>query len=193
MKSSSSPTKTSKKRSSSDADHAMKIAFQELLDRTREEAQAARRKRRAEKYKQWQGAAKRFKGLSESLRLRIESRNIHVKPDGYEVNFMRGGESFRRMFRGVGDESLSAAIKFRDEVEKIVGDKYRPIPSHVLKALGLSRPVPGISRNAEGTAYVVGTDEAKRAGVPREFPFEFLKEEDSYAAAIECVENVKRK
>jgi hypothetical protein len=188
MKTSSTQTKTSKKRSSGDADHAMKIAFQQLLDRAREEGEAARMKRRAEKYKQWQGAAKRFKGLSEALRLTIESRNIQAKEDGYLVNFTRGGRPFRRLFRGLGDESLSTAIKFRDEAEKILGETRKPIPSHILKAFGLSAPVPGIRRDTTDAAYVVSHEDAKRVGMPAIFPFDLLKEEDAYAAAIEFAE-----
>jgi hypothetical protein len=183
MKTSSTQTKTSEKRSTVDADRAMKIAFQDLYDRAAEEAKTARTRRRAEKYKQWQGAAKRFKGLSEALRLRIESRNIQVKEDGYLVSFMRRGEIFERRFSGITDESLSAAIKFRDEALKILGEKSNSVPAHVLKALGLSAPVPGISRNAAGSAYRLSGGDS-----PQEFPFEFLKEEDAYAAAIECVE-----
>jgi hypothetical protein len=188
MKTSSTQTGTSEKRSTVDADRARKIAFQELFNRAAEEAKTARTRRRAEKYKQWQGAAKRFKGLSEALRLRIESRNIHAKEDGYVVSFMRRGETFARNFSGITDESLSAAIKFRDEALKVLGENRHSVPAHVLKALGLSAPVPGISRNAAGSAYCLSRENSKRADMPQEFPFEFLKEEDAYAAAIECVE-----
>lgn len=190
MKTSSTQTRTSEKRSTVDADRARKIALQELFNRAAEEAEAARTRRRAEKYKQWQGAAKRFKGLSEALRLKIEARNIHAKDDGYVVSFMRRGETFSRQFTGISDESLSAAIKFRDEALKILGEKRNSVPAHVLKSLGLSAPVPGISRNAAGSAYRLQREDSKKADMPQEFPFEFLKEEDAYAAAIECVEAV---
>jgi hypothetical protein len=188
MKMPSTQTKTSEKRSTADADHAMKVAFRDLLSRTAEEAKAARTSRRAERFKQWQGAAKRFKGLSEALRLKIESRNIHVNENGYGVSFMRRGETFGRYFHGLTEESLSAAIKFRDEALKIFGETHNSIPAHVLEALDLPVAVPGISRDAAGSVYGVSTRDAKKAGMPPKFPFEFLKEEDAYAAAIECVE-----
>jgi len=187
MKTNTTQTKTSKKRTTVDSDRSMKTAFRELFNRAAEEAKASRIERRAEKYKQWQGAAKRFKGLSEALRLKIESRNIHVKEDGYMVSFMRRGETFNRHFQGVTDQSLSAAIKFRDEALKILGEPRISVPAHVLKALGLSAPVPGITRDATNSLYVPATD-GKRTGVRQRFSFEFLKEEDAYAAAIECVE-----
>jgi hypothetical protein len=188
MKTNPTQTKTAKKRATVDSDRSMKIAFRELFNRAAEEAKAARIERRAEKYKQWQSAAKRFKGLSEALRLKIESRNIHVKEDGYMVSFMRRGETFNRHFRGVTDQSLSAAIKFRDEALKILGEPHTSVPAQILKALGLSAPVPGISRDAANSTYVVTTPDAKRASVRQKFSFELLKEEDAYAAAIECVE-----
>jgi hypothetical protein len=189
MKTSSAQTRTSKKASTPDANRAMEIAFRELFDQAAAEAKAARARRRAEKYKQWQGAAKRFKGLSEALRLKIESTNIQVKENRYEVRFMRHGKMFARRFPGLTDESLSAAIKFRDEAVKILGEtKKNPVSAHVLKALGLSAPVPYISRDAAGTRFILRVAVAKQRGVPEEFPFEFLKEEDAYAAAIECVE-----
>jgi hypothetical protein len=188
MKTNPTQSKTSKKRATVDSDRTMTIAFRELFNRAAEEAKAARTERRAEKYKQWQGAAKRFKGLSEALRLKIESRNIHVTQDGYMVKFMRRGESFQRHFSGLTDQSLSAAIKFRDEALKILGELYNSVPAQVLKALGLSAPVPGITRDAGNSTYVVAVPNAKSARLQQKFPFEFLKEEDAYAAAIECVE-----
>ncbi len=166
----------------------MKIAFQELCNRAAEEAKAARTERRAAKYKHWQGAAKRFKGLSEALRLKIETRNIHLDEDGYMVKFMRRGETFERHFPAVTDEGFSAAIKFRDEALKILGETNNSIPAQVLKALGLSAPVPGIFRDAANSTYAVSATDAKGARMRQKFSFKFLKEEDAYAAAIVCVE-----
>jgi hypothetical protein len=188
MKTSSAKNKTSKKRSTADADHAMKIAFEELRNRADAENKAARQKQRAEKWKKWQGAAKRFKGLSEALRLEVESRNIQVQNGGYRVRFLRRGETFTGHFPGVTDESLAKAIRFRDEATKILGERSNSIPSRVLNALGLPAPVPGIIRKPTQSAYMVLMRNGGKAVRRQRFSFEFLTEEDAYAAAIECVE-----
>ena len=88
MKKSSPKTAASKKASKVDAEQAMKTAFQQLCHRVAEESKAAREKRQAEKFKQWQGAAKRFKGLSDALRLQMECRNIYTAKDGFTVSFL---------------------------------------------------------------------------------------------------------
>ena len=185
MKSSSPTTKKTKTRSTSPARDAMKSAFRQLSARYEKENQAIRARRRAEKYSQWLGAAKRFKGLSEALQLRIACRNIQTQPDGYTVSFMRNGETFSRSFAGATEESLSAAIRFRDEALEILGESFSEIPERVLKSLGLSAPVPGISRSTGKSLYSVQDAKLQKR---RSFSFTYLPEEDAYAAAIECLE-----
>jgi hypothetical protein len=115
--------------------------LQELFRRAAEEAKSARTKRRAEKYKQWQGAAKRFKGPSKELMARTELRNISKAIDGYRVGIMRDGEMFSQSFVGLSEDSLSAAMKFRDEALKILGDpRDDAVPKNVLQALGCPLP-----------------------------------------------------
>ena len=195
MKISTSPTRsrTSKKRTSTDADRARKIAFQELYNRAVEESKAAQAKRRAKKYEPWQGAARRFKGLSERLRLQTELRNITLDDGGYGVSFMRRGETFKRYFAGLTEERLSAAVRFRDEALKVLGGtRSQSIPPRVLQALGLSVPVPGIARNAPASAYVVRCKDMDGSKKSRNFSFAHLAEEDAYAAAIEFLEEIHR-
>lgn len=136
MKAPTTHGKSLRKRANNDARQARKAAFRELLDRTAAATKAATAARSADKYKQWKGAAKRFKGLSEALRVQIESRNIYSVEGGYAVSFTRDGETFARSFQGHTEESLSAAIKFRDEALKILGERPSNIPVRVLKALG---------------------------------------------------------
>jgi hypothetical protein len=188
MKAAQTKPRTSKKRSASGAAQAMSIAFRELVQRSHEQIKAARDRSRAEKDRQWQGAAKRFKGLSEALKLRLESRNIDMARSGYKVRFRRDGKIFRRSFHGLSEESLSAAVKFRDEALKILGENHQAVPAHVLKALGLSLPVPGISRMAAKSSYKVTNSCVAKSPKQTDFSFKFLAEEDAYAAAIECLE-----
>jgi hypothetical protein len=193
MKSLQTQNKTPKKRSTPGAQDAMKSAFEQLSARYEKENQAFVARRRAEKYSQWLGAAKRFRGLSEALRLRIACRNIHADPHGYEVAFMRKGESFKRRFSGTSEESLSAAIRFRDEALKILGENFTDVPDRVLKALCLSLPVPGISRLPESSSYCVSAGPPRKGSGAKHFSFKYIPEEDAYAAAIECLETSLKK
>ena len=189
MPTSSIRKQTAKKSATADAQAARKIAFQELWARTEAETKAARAKRRAEKYESMRGAAKRFKRLSKELSARTELRNITKSDHGYSVRFVRGGENFDRHFAGVSEESLSAAIRFRDQALKVLGQShYGSVPGRVLQALRLSRPVVGVARQALTSSYVVTYKDAKGQSRLRHFYFLYVPEEDAYAAAIEFLE-----
>lgn len=189
MTTSSTKRKTSKNNGTTETQRARKTAFQKLFARAEAESQAAKAKQRAEKYAGWRGAAGRFKGLSEELTARIELRNIHFGTHGYKVSFMRDGESFSRHFAGLSEESLAAAINFRDEAAKIVGEpKTLAIPARVLKSLGLAKAVVRIAREAASSSYSVSYKNEAGKNRSRKFSFLYVPEEDAYAAAIGFLE-----
>ncbi len=135
------------------------------------------------------GAAKRFTGLSEELQLRMEVRNISAKPEGYLVQFQRGGQRFTRWFHGLSDESLSVAIEFRDEAEGIFGDWARnAVPAHILSLLRLPAAVRGIHRDPLNLSHDVLYKDAAGKTRTRAFCFKHVPEEDAYASAIAFLE-----
>jgi hypothetical protein len=135
------------------------------------------------------GAAKRFTGLSEELWMRMELRSISAKPGGFLVQFFRAGKRFDRWFPGTSDESLAAAIDFRDEAEQILGGRARnAIPAGVLSLLRLPAPVRGIHRDPRDLSYGVVYKDAKGETRSRDFCFKHVPEEDAYASAIAFLE-----
>jgi hypothetical protein len=173
------------KRPSSRSDDKLRVAFKDLCRQATEKDKAERAERQAAELARFRGAAKRFKGLSEGLQTQLELRNIYITDAGCKVIFQRDGETFTRDFRGGTEEKLAAAIEFRDEALKLLGESARKsVPDRVLKALGLPAPVPGILRHRAESVYVVrGKD-----GTRHRFSYRHLAEEDAYAAAIACLE-----
>ena len=102
---------------------------------------------------------------------------------------MRDGKIFSRHFNDLSDEGLAAAVQFRDEAVKILGEgRANDVPERVLNALGLSAPVFSIFRDEPNSSYNVNFKNAKGATAARAFPFLYVAEEDAYAKAIEFLE-----
>lgn len=164
-------------------DPARRAAFEQLCEEVEEQRQAAWIELKAAKYASWKGAAKRFKGLSDELRLRIEMRNIFAEENGYAVSFTRHGETFSRRFYGKTEATLDAAVEFRDKALKVLGElRDRAVPARVLKTLRLPAAVPNIYHS--GKAYVAHLGKGKT----QTFSFAYVAEEDAYAMAIASLE-----
>jgi hypothetical protein len=139
----------------------------------------------------WEGSAKRFRGLDIRLQARQELQHITLTKLGYQVRLYRGGKGvFSWCVRGRSEESLREAMRVRDEaVREMPGRRVNQIPPRVLRALGLSEPVRGISRLASRSVYrVYYRDSAGRVHL-EQFYYRAVPEEDAYAAAIAFVQS----
>ncbi|MEO6970990.1 MAG: hypothetical protein ABI217_08855 [Chthoniobacterales bacterium] len=151
-----------------------------------------RRKQTLDAWARWRAARSRFKGLDVRLEARHELRNITKTKDGYQVRLRPTGKPvFRRSVRGHSEESLREAMRIRDRaMREIPGRRVHQIPAQVLKALGLSAPIIGITRLPSRSVYrVVYRDDTGRRRV-RQFYFRGVPEEDAYAAAIAFLQSL---
>src|SRR6266568_2624183 len=81
-------------------------------------------------------------------RLIVEFRNLRVLPSGYQVTVTRGKREFAKHFAGNSEKSLRAAMRYRDQLLRVLPNKRKNlIPRKVLAALGLKKPVVGVSRH----------------------------------------------
>ncbi|HEV3410385.1 MAG TPA: AP2 domain-containing protein [Chthoniobacterales bacterium] len=114
-----------------------------------------------------------------------EFTNIRVLPSGYQVAITRAKTEITRHFAGHSEESLQAALRFRDRVLRSLPDKrLNPIPRRVLAALGLKEPVPGVFRRGWQNAYSVMYEDRGRKRA-RQFSYKLRPEVEAYAAAVQ--------
>ncbi|MBA2586500.1 MAG: hypothetical protein H0U99_08455 [Chthoniobacterales bacterium] len=100
-------------------------------------------------------------------RVYIEFRNIRTLPSGYQVAVTRNKQEFSKHFAGHSDAAVKAAIRWRDQILRLLPNKRNnPIPPRVLAALHLQSPVVGVFRSAYRNFYQVsyrGGDGRQRA------------------------------
>jgi hypothetical protein len=140
----------------------------------------------------WRGARSRFKGLDVRLETRQKLRDITKTKSGYLVRlYSTGRPVFRRSVSGHSEESLRKAMRIRDQaLREIHGRRIHQIPARVLKALGLSEPIIGISRLPSRSVYRVDYHDATGRRRLRQFYFRVVPEEDAYAAAIAFLQSL---
>lgn len=122
--------------------------------------------RKGEAWAKWRGAAERFQGIGERLEAQIHLRNIRLQPDGFQVVFSQKGNYLSRHFGGHDEAALQRAIRFRDEeARKRAGVRKNRVPTKVLRALGLSAEVIGITRLPSRSVYRVSSRSQRRAAM----------------------------
>jgi hypothetical protein len=137
-------------------------------------------------WKGWEGSARRFKELDIRLQARQELLYNFLTDRGYQVRIHRAGMApFNRRVPGNSEKSLRKAMRIRDEALRERPERrLNQIPRRVLRALGLSGPVRGISRLPSRSVYRVVYNDAAGRRQLRQFYFRAVPEEDAYAAAI---------
>lgn len=145
-------------------------------------------------WERWVGAAENFNGLDDRLTSKIELCYISVTTSGYQIRINRGGRRvFNRRVLRHSEESLLEAMRLRDEASRQWPNTVRTnkIPARVLRALGLTSPVIGITRFPERSVYRVRYDDGEGKGRKRvrHFYFRVVTEEVAYAAAIDFLQS----
>ena len=114
-----------------------------------------------------------------------EFKNIRVLPSGYQVAVTRKKKEFSKHFAG----------HWRDDLLRFLPDKRkRKIPRKVLAAVGLKKPVVGVSRSPERRFYQVAY--RNRGGKPRARTFswsDYKGELGAYAAAMKFRRGLERR
>jgi hypothetical protein len=122
-----------------------------------------------------------------------EFKNIRVLPSGYQVTITRAKVEVSRHFAGHTDESLQAAMKFRDRLLRDMPNKrLNPIPDKVLRAAGMTEQPPGVFRRASVSAYVVNWYEHGRLR-GRQFGFRYRQEVDVFLEAVKFRQSIVKK
>lgn len=148
--------------------------------------------RYAAAWARWTGSAQKFDGIDRQLEGEKELRHIRLTANGYQVILSRRDDHVARSFVGFGEESLERAKRFRDEMMR-----QRPplrknwVPADVLRALGLSEEVRGISRLASRSVYRVRWCLPNGKCRMRQFYFRRVPEADAYAAAINFLRELR--
>jgi hypothetical protein len=142
-------------------------------------------------WERWETAAHNWKGLDDRLKAKIDLKNITRTKTSYQVRIHRGGKKVcDRSVAGHSEESLLKALQIRDEeLQRLPapGGRRNTIPARVLKALGLTEPVPGIYRLQSRSVYRVYYGKEGRKCLTQ-FYYRVVPEEVAYAAAIDFVE-----
>lgn len=113
-----------------------------------------------------------------------EFKNIRTLPSGYQVAITRAKVEVTRHFAGHSKQSLAAAVRFRDEVLRGLPNKrLNPIPARVLRAAGVTQPVPGVFRRRDKRAYNVVYKWRGRLRT-KQFAFIDRPEAEVYAEAV---------
>ena len=119
-------------------------------------------------------------------RVIVEFRNLRVLPSGYQVTVTRGKREFAKHFAGHSEESLRVAMRYRDQLLRLLPDKRKNlIPRRVLTALGLKKPVVGVSRHPSRQLFQVHYRSGSGRLRSRSFHWSDREEETAaYAAAM---------
>jgi hypothetical protein len=131
--------------------------------------------------------------MAKRPRVISEFTNIRVLPSGYQVVVTRAGVEFSRHFAGLSDQSLRAAIRFRDRtLRELPPKRLHEVPRAVLAAVGLTEPMVGIARSPIRSLYQVSyRDKGKIRG--KAFSWGKTRSEaDAYALAVAFREEVVR-
>lgn len=125
------------------------------------------------------------------MRAREELLHIRLHTSGFQVVLNRKGNYVSRFFHGFGEDSLKAAMDFRDKLfTDLPTRRSNTIPPEVLSALGLSAPVRGIQRLPSRSVYRVRFRVNGKRNL-RGFYFRRVSEVEAYAAAIAFLEEVR--
>jgi hypothetical protein len=112
----------------------------------------------------------------------------------HQIRINRVGQPyFSRSVIGHSEESLREATRVRDEaLRSTTARRANQIPPRVLRALGLSSAVLGITRLPSRSVYRVEYTDAAGRRRTRQFYFRAVPEEDAYAAAIIFLESIPK-
>ena len=124
-----------------------------------------------------------------------EFTNLRVLPSGYQVAVTRDEREFSKHFAGHTKESLRAAIRFRERLLRLLPNKRKnPIPPRLLTALGLKKPMVGVSRHPSRQLFQVSYRGAKGVLRSRSFLWSNRAEEiRAYAAAVKFRKGLLRR
>jgi hypothetical protein len=124
-----------------------------------------------------------------------EIRNLRVLPSGYQVAVTRRKREYGKHFAGHSKESLRAALRYRDQLLRLLPSKRKnAIPRRLLIVLGLKKPVVGVSRHPRRQLFQVA--HRSRHGKPQSRSFSWsnqAEEIEAYAAAVKFRKTVLRK
>lgn len=171
----------------------------EVVEARLEAAKAAREN--SVRIRQWKAARDRCRGafdrlseVSESFRRHLGIlevlRYIRRASHGFKVTIHRRAYRFETSIIGLSPESLKRAITERDEaLARLPSQRAHDVPERVLRALGLSQPIPGITRLPERSVYRLDYEEEGQRHT-RLFYYRHVLEEDAYAAAVELADQI---
>jgi hypothetical protein len=116
----------------------------------------------------------------------VEFRNLRVLPSGYQVVVTRRQREYGKHFAGHSPQSLRAAIRYRDQLLRVLPNKRKNlIPRRLLTALGLKKPIVGVSRHPNRRLFQVSYRSANGRLHSRSFSWADLAGEiKAYAAAV---------
>jgi hypothetical protein len=119
-------------------------------------------------------------------RVIAEFRNMRVLPSGYQVAVTRRKREYGKHFAGHSAQSLRAAMRYRDQLLRLLPNKRKNlIPRRLLTALGLKKPVVGVSRHPRRRLYQVHYRARNSRTRSRSFRWADRNEEiKAYAAAV---------
>jgi len=115
-----------------------------------------------------------------------EFRNMRVLPSGYQVAVTRQKREYAKHFAGHSPQSLRGAMRYRDQLLRLLPNKRKNlIPRRVLVALGLEKPVVGVSRNPTRRLFQVSFRSSDGQLHSRSFRWtDSAREIKAYAAAV---------
>jgi hypothetical protein len=86
----------------------------------------------------------------------VEFRNLRVLPSGYQVAVTRNKKEYSKHFAGHSGGVLKVAKRWRDRMLRLLPNKRKNlIPRRLLTALGLKKPIVGVSRHPSRRLYQV--------------------------------------
>lgn len=115
-----------------------------------------------------------------------EFKNIRTLPSGYQVAVTRNKKEYSKHFAGHSRSALQAAERWRDQILRLLpGKRKNAIARKLLVALGLTKPVVGVSNHRGRRMFQVSYRFGNGRPRTRAFPWSNGGEEiAAYAAAV---------
>jgi hypothetical protein len=115
-----------------------------------------------------------------------EFKNIRTLPSGYQVVVTRNKKEYSKHFAGHSRSALKAAERWRDQILRLLpGKRKNVIARRLLTALGLTKPVVGVSYHRGRSLFQVSYRSRNGRWRTRAFPWSDGREEiAAYAAAV---------
>ena len=124
-----------------------------------------------------------------------EFKNIRTLPSGFQVSVTRHKKEYSKHFAGHSRNSLKAAEKWRDQMLRLLPNKRKnTIAPRLLKAIGLTKPVVGVSNHRKRRMFQVSYRAKRGRMKTRGFSWSTAKGEvAAYAAAVRFRKKLLRK